>query len=100
MTSWTNWGRGNKERKIKFPPQVIALVERRQGGKYCVMCRVLKIVTPEDIPLELDHKLPLSKGGDNNHLNLQWLCRSHNRGRRAESLSRMRRPAWERRRDS
>ena len=86
--NWANWGR-HKRKRIKdseIPRAVKALVEHRQGGWFCVMCKELRIVTPPDVPLELDHKLPLSKGGTYNHLNLQVLCRSHNRGRGARGL--------------
>lgn len=77
------WGLGRCERvRIHdIPRSVLALVDERQGGRYCVACRRSGYVTPPEEPLELDHKQPLSMGGDNHHLNLQWLCRSHNRGR-------------------
>jgi len=96
----TNWGRGNYKRLKEFPQGVLDLVRRRQGHWTCVFCRELGIQTPDDVPIEVDHKLPLSRGGDNNHLNLQTLCRSHNRGRGNRGLNGFRRPAWERRRDS
>ena len=61
------------------------------------MCRELGITTPKTETLEIDHKQPLSKGGDNNHINLQWLCRAHNRGRGNRNQQAFR-PKWDRRR--
>lgn len=101
MTDPRQWGRGDTTRITtrEFPPGVLALVDQRQGGRYCTECRALGIETPPGIPLELDHLQPLSKGGDNHHLNLRWSCQSHNRGRRDRSLrGPARRPKWERRR--
>jgi len=83
------WGLGDRRRlpTRDFPQAVLALVEERQGGRFCVMCRQLKIETPEDQPLQIDHRQPLSEGGDNHHLNLQWLCRAHNSGRGARKVA-------------
>lgn len=78
-----SWGRGDR-RRLKtsdIPAAVVALIEERQGGKFCVACRAQKIETPEDEPMQLDHRQPLSKGGDNRAFNLQWVCRAHNLGR-------------------
>lgn len=92
------WGIGDRQRRrlSDFPPGVLDLVERRQGGRFCVLCREQGLVTPESVPLVLDHLRPLSQGGDNHHLNLRWLCDSHNAGRRDRPLW-AGRPAWERR---
>lgn len=80
-----SWGRGDTRRLTTsdIPREVVALVDARLEGRYCVDCRAGDFVTPADVPLELDHLQPLSKGGDNHHLNLTWRCRSHNRGRAA-----------------
>lgn len=77
------WGKGNTRRLSvrDFPPSVLALVDERQGGRFCVFCREAGLEAPVDVPLELDHRRPLSKGGDNHHFNLQWACRDHNRGK-------------------
>ncbi len=77
------WGRGDTSRieTSKIPLEVLALVDRRQGGRFCVECRRLRLDPPPGEPLEIDHKQPRSCGGDNHHSNLQWLCRSHNRAR-------------------
>jgi 5-methylcytosine-specific restriction endonuclease McrA len=82
-----------------FPREVLALVDERLGGRFCVECRELGIETPADVPLEVDHLQPLSQGGTNYHLNLTWRCRSHNRARGDRSANAApRRPKWERRR--
>ncbi len=94
------WGKGDRRRLSArdYPPAVLALVDDRQGGRFCVECRALGIVTPADEPLQIDHKQPLSEGGDNHHLNLQWTCRAHNCGRGARPIGAPRRPTWARRR--
>lgn len=78
-----------------MPAEVLALVDERQGGRHCVYCREAGLVTPAGEPLEIDHRQPLSKGGDNHHLNLQWACRSHNRGRR-DRVAPAATPTWAR----
>lgn len=85
-----------------FPPATLAAVDRRQGGRYCVLCREHGLTTPADEPLELDHMQPLAAGGTDHPTNLQWLCRSHNRAkqaRRALSVASAKFPAWSRRRN-
>lgn len=82
------WGKGDCRRLATrdIPAAVLALVDDRQGGRFCVACRQLGIATPDDEPLQIDHRQPLSQGGDNHHLNLQWLCRAHNQGRGARKV--------------
>jgi hypothetical protein len=36
---------------------------------------------PPDVMIEIDHILPVSKGGNNSMSNLRFLCQSHNRSR-------------------
>ena len=43
--------------------------------KKCSICGITE-------GLELDHIIPLAKGGSDNPENLQWLCKKHNRGKR------------------
>ena len=83
MTDPRQWGRGDIRRITTgdFPDAVVALVDQRQGGRFCHYCRNSGLSTPHTEPLEFDHLQPLSKGGDNHHLNLVWACRAHNRGR-------------------
>ena len=92
------WGRGDRRRLAApdYPASVLELVDERQGGRYCVACRASGLVTPEAEPLEVDHKQPLAKGGDNRAINLQWLCRGHNRGKGSRREA-PRPPAWARR---
>ncbi len=82
------WGKGDTRRLSlrDVPPGVLELVDRRQGGRFCGLCREQGLVTPDDEPLVLDHLQPLSAGGDNHHENLRWLCRSHNARRQARAL--------------
>ncbi len=89
------WGRGDRRRLSlrDYPPAVLALVDAKQGGRFCTLCREQGLVTPPDEPLVLDHLQPLSRGGDNHAMNLRWLCASHNarRGARAGFAGE---PAW------
>ncbi len=83
------WGLGDKRRidGSRFPPQVLARVDDAQGGRFCLECRRGEWAKPTDVPLELDHKRPLARGGDNHWSNLQWLCRWHNRKKKGGALS-------------
>ena len=92
------WGKGDTRRlSVRDVPRgVLALVDARQGGRFCVQCKTLGIETPDSEPLQLDHKQPLSQGGDNHHLNLQWLCRAHNCSKGARDQARAPLPAWAR----
>jgi hypothetical protein len=95
------WGRGDRTRidRRDVPAEVLALVTERMGGEFCEDCRALKLETPADVPIELDHKQALAAGGDNHHANLRWACRSHNRGRGSRSITEpVRAPRWHRRR--
>lgn len=47
----------------------------------CVLCSR----SGRGVKLELDHKIPLSKGGSNNNDNLQTLCFECNRGKRNDN---------------
>jgi 5-methylcytosine-specific restriction endonuclease McrA len=90
-----DWGRGDRRRLSlrDYPPAVLELVDRKQGGRYCVLCHAQGLVTPDDEPLVVDHLQPLSHGGDNHHSNLRWLCRSHN-SRRGAKAGFAGEPAW------
>lgn len=96
-----SWGRGDRRRLClrDYPPGVLALVEERQGGRFCEDCRRIGLTPPPEEPLELDHRQALAAGGDNHHLNLRWVCRGHNRAKQHRPLTlRPGRPAWARRR--
>lgn len=81
------WGRGVTRRipQADFPAEVLALVDERQGGRFCAPCRRAGRTPPADEPLELDHLQPLAREGDNNWRNLGWACRGCNRGRGARA---------------
>ena len=94
------WGAGDTRRipQPDVPAEVLALVTERMGGRYCPDCQAVGLVTPQDVPLELDHVQPVARGGDNHHLNLRWACRSHNRARGARPVPREPgAPRWARR---
>ncbi len=92
------WGRGLRSR-VPIPPEVLALVEERLGGRYCEDCRRMGLEPPADEPLEVDHRMPLARGGDNHHLNLTIRCRSHNRAKKDRMPGEpIRPPRWQRRR--
>ena len=82
------WGATSTERigTRDFPAAVLALVDERQGGRFCAACREAGLQTPQDEPLEVDHLQPLARGGTNQWSNLVWLCRSHNRGKGARAV--------------
>jgi len=92
------WGRGVTRRVplSEVPKCVINKVVERDGDG-CAACSLMGLTPPADEPLELDHKQPLARGGDNHWTNLQFLCRSHNRGRSARPLDLVSLPAWLRR---
>lgn len=95
-----DWGRGDTRRitTAEFPAEVKELVDRKQGGRFCLLCREDGLVTPAEEPLVLDHLRPLSQGGDNHWTNLRWLCAGHNRRRQARPLWRGT-PPWALRRE-
>ncbi|MBL4850208.1 MAG: HNH endonuclease [Planctomycetes bacterium] len=92
------WGRGVTRRvqRRDVPRDVLALVVERDGLG-CAACMRLGLTSPKSEPLELDHKQPLSLGGDNHWTNLQILCRSHNRARGKRPIDAGTPPAWLRR---
>ena len=93
------WGRGLTKR-VPIPPEVLDLIAERMGGVFCEDCQALGLTPPPEEPLEVDHRQPLAKGGDNHHLNLTWRCRSHNRAKKDKSPGAVptSRPKWSRRR--
>lgn len=76
-----------KKEKIHLRVSGRALQKMRkrimQEQPLCVMCDSLGIVTQG---AELDHILPLYKGGDNNDSNLQMLCIECHKKKTAEDL--------------
>ena len=63
-------------------------VLRRANGK-CALCGKSK----DEEPLEVDHIVPRSKGGTNDVVNLQALCRTCNRGKSNRDATDFREPA-------
>lgn len=64
-----------KERttRDKIPQHIVDKVWRRDEGK-CAICGSKE-------KLEIDHIIPISKGGANTYRNLQLLCEKHNRSK-------------------
>ncbi len=62
-----------KTTRDKIPQHIIDKVWRRDEGK-CVICGSKE-------KLEIDHIIPISKGGANTYRNLQLLCEKHNRSK-------------------
>lgn len=91
------WGRGDTRRVATrdFPFEVRCLVDIRQGGRFCAECRKAGRTPPVDMALVLDHQRPLSRGGDNNYMNLRWLCAGCNASRGARP-SALHAPRWSR----
>ena len=95
MTDLATWGADDTRRlrPADFPAAILPAVVERDGPG-CYLCNRLGLVPPADEPLELDHLVPLARGGDNHLSNLQLLCRSHNRGRADRPPALDRPPAW------
>lgn len=69
-------GRRRRRRNPIGPERRKALYAR--DGNRCVVCK-----SPDD--LTLDHKIPISKGGDNSDENLQTMCHPCNQ-RKADAV--------------
>lgn len=89
------WGIGVRRRVAphEIPRAVLALIAERDGPG-CVHCTLAGITPPPSEPLEIDHKRPISQGGDNQWTNLQLLCRYHNRSRGNRAMNLQRIPTW------
>jgi len=90
-----DWGRGVRKRVAQRDvPRAVLSQARLRDGDGCVVCRRQGLTPPTDEPIELDHKQPLARGGDNHWTNLQFLCRSHNRARGTRKADLSAPPAW------
>lgn len=95
MSDPQTWGRGVRRRVARrdLPREVLALLTQRDG-QGCAACTRLGLTPPLDEPLEIDHKQPISLGGDSHWTNLQVLCRFHNRSKGNRRLQGSRLPTW------
>jgi 5-methylcytosine-specific restriction endonuclease McrA len=61
-------------RGFGFQDYLMIAVRSDQKCQICGRC-------PPEVRLDIDHILPVSRGGSESHLNLRFLCEHHNRGR-------------------
>jgi hypothetical protein len=66
----------NARKRCSFAFQDYLVMAMRSDAK-CEFCGK----RPPEVALEIDHILPVSKGGTNNIINLRFLCQHHNRSR-------------------
>jgi hypothetical protein len=75
LSGSTNPARQSGPERSVIPSEVRREVWRRDGGK-CVKCG-------SRVKLEYDHIIPVSKGGSNTARNIELLCETCNRAKRA-----------------
>jgi hypothetical protein len=63
-----------KRRSFTFQDYLMIAIRSEQKCEYCNKC-------PPEVTLEIDHILPVSKGGSETPFNLRFLCQYHNRAR-------------------
>ena len=63
-----------KRRAFKFQDYLMIAIRSDQRCEYCRR-------GPPEVTLEIDHIVPVSKGGSESALNLRFLCQYHNRSR-------------------
>lgn len=66
------------ERRMTIPTVVRRTVWKRAQGQCCYKNKSTGQRCTSRFQLEIDHIIPVSKGGSNNLSNLQLLCRAHN----------------------
>jgi hypothetical protein len=66
----------NKHQRQAFTFQDYLMIAIKSDQR-CEICKK----QPPEVKLEIDHILPVSKGGTNTPLNLRFLCQHHNRSR-------------------
>lgn len=59
---------------LTFQEYMIVAVRSDQKCEYCGR-------RPPEVSLDIDHVIPVTRGGDNSYLNLRFLCQHHNRSR-------------------
>ena len=79
-TKSEEWRRKNERSKVT--PSLRYDVMQRDGFKCCLCGRSAS----NGVELEVDHIVPVSKGGSTTYSNLQTLCRECNRGKGAKML--------------
>jgi 5-methylcytosine-specific restriction endonuclease McrA len=72
----------DKEKRSRHLPASVRVSVLHRDGYKCVFCGH----SPPEVKLEVDHKIPFSKGGSNDLSNLQTLCLDCNRGKGARRL--------------
>ena len=77
-------------RRISFPDELRAEIANDQGAK-CMYCGI----NLDWSNLEIDHKLPVDRGGPNDIWNLQALCRPCNRRKGTHSDEEFKERYWE-----
>ncbi len=95
MIALETWGRGDQTRLAvhQLPHAVLQRLADRDGPG-CAECTRVGLTPPTSEPLEVDHRQPISLGGDNHWTNLQILCRYHNRSRGNRAADPRRLPTW------
>ena len=63
-----------RRRQFSFADYLMIAIRSEQKCEFCNRC-------PPEVTLEIDHILPVSKGGDESPVNLRFLCQYHNRSR-------------------
>jgi 5-methylcytosine-specific restriction enzyme A len=72
----------DKEKLSRHIPASVRVAVLHRDGYRCVFCGR----NAKQVQLEVDHKVPFSKGGSNDLSNLQTLCFDCNRGKGARRL--------------
>ena len=80
----------SSKQRVKFPKEVKRELLRSQGGR-CMSCGGRQRLDLMDI----DYKVPFSRGGSNDRDNLQLLCRTCNTPKGSKTDKEFRRMYWE-----
>jgi len=71
-------GNAIKEKAKKATGADLLAIIKKQGHR-CAACAIDLLASPQEA--EIDHRVPVSDGGDESIANLQWLCRDCNRAK-------------------
>lgn len=83
LTEAFNEFKGSKGNRVGIPLNLRFQIFKRDNYK-CRICGAS--VRHDNIKLEIDHKIPVSKGGTNDENNLWTLCFNCNRGKRTSEV--------------